>query len=88
MRSPRATGTFEHSPQFQLRVASPPIKSQPCKGDPAADSPLANSPWVEQIACKQISTNQMVTTRQSDYLNRLTSIANTGSLRMTLRQSA
>jgi hypothetical protein len=43
---------------------------------------------VEQIACKQSSTNRMITPRHYNDVNRLKSIANAGSFRMPLRQSA
>ena len=47
--------------------------------DNAIYSYLANSPLVSQIAFKQSSTMRMTTTRQYDYLNRLTQISSTPS---------
>jgi len=44
-------------------------------GDSATYSYLANSPLVWQIAFKTNSTTRMTTTKQYDYLNRLTSIS-------------
>lgn len=67
---------------FNCGLRRPPIKPKPCKGDPAAASTLVNSPLAEQIAGKQNQANRMVTLRQYDYLNRLTSIVNAGRLRM------
>jgi len=44
-------------------------------GDSATYSYLANSPLVWQIAFQQSTTARMTTTKQYDYLNRLTSIS-------------
>ena len=47
--------------------------------DSATYSYLANSPLVSQIVFKQSSTARMTTTKQYDFLNRLTSISSTPS---------
>ncbi len=46
----------------------------------ATYSYLANSPLVSQIVFKQSGTNRMTTTKQYDYLNRLTSIVSPPSV--------
>ena len=54
----------------------------------ATYSYLANSPLVSQITFKQSGTTRMTTTKQYDYLNRLTSIGTTNSSSVTISSSA
>src|SRR5271170_2962991 len=57
-------------------------------GNSGAYSYLANSPLVGQITFAHSSTTEMTTTKQYDYLNRLSSIASSPSNAFTYQYNA